>query len=325
LILITGGAGYIGSHTNKILSEKGYKTVVFDNLERGNIRLVKWGEFVKGDLRNIEDIRKTFKKYKFKAVIHFAAYAYVGESVEFPDKYYENNVLGTLNLLKVMKEFGVNNIIFSSSCATYGIPKKIPISETTPQNPINPYGKSKLFSENIIKDFEQSYSIKHIILRYFNAAGADVEGEIGEIHDPETHLIPLTIRSALNDNYQLKIFGSDYPTYDGTCIRDYIHVLDLAEAHFKGLEYLIEKEKSNIFNVGIGTGFSILDIIKTVNIVSKKKINYQFVDRRHGDPPTLIASNDKIKRILKWQPHFTNIEDIIKSAYNWHLKFYQIH
>ncbi len=320
MILITGGAGYIGSHTNKILSKKGYKTVVFDNLERGSIKLVKWGEFIKGDLRNIEDIRNTFKKYKFNAVIHFAAYAYVGESVEFPDKYYENNVLGTLNLLKVMKEFGVKNIIFSSSCATYGIPEKVPISENTPQNPINPYGRSKLFSENIIKDFEQGYGIKYIILRYFNAAGADIEGEIGEIHNPETHLIPLTIFAAIGLIEKLNVFGNDYSTKDGTCIRDYIHVLDLAEAHVKALEYLLREKKSDIFNVGIGVGFSILDIIKTVNKISNKKINYIFVERRPGDPSILIASNKKIKKNLNWQPKFTNIEDIIKSAYNWHLK-----
>ncbi len=320
MILITGGAGYIGSHTNKILSKKGYKTVVFDNLERGSIKLVKWGNFIKGDLRNIEDIRNTFKKYKFNAVIHFAAYAYVGESVEFPDKYYENNVLGTLNLLKVMKEFGVKNIIFSSSCATYGIPEKVPISENTPQNPINPYGRSKLFSENIIKDFEQSYGIKYIILRYFNAAGADTEGEIGEIHNPETHLIPLTIFAAIGLIEKLNVFGNDYPTKDGTCIRDYIHVSDLAEAHVKALEYLLREKKSDIFNVGIGVGFSILDIIKTVNKISNKKINYIFVERRPGDPSILIASNKKIKKILNWQPKFIKIEDIIKSAYNWHLK-----
>lgn len=320
MILITGGAGYIGSHTNKMLSQKGYKTIVFDNLERGHLDFVKWGEFFKGDLRNIEDIEEVFRQYSFKAVIHFAAYAYVGESVENPDMYYENNVLGTLNLLKVMKKYKVKNIIFSSSCATYGIPQKIPITESTPQEPINPYGKSKLFSENMIKDFAESFGLKYVILRYFNAAGADLEGEVGELHHPETHLIPLAIYSALGKIDRLQVFGRDYPTKDGTCIRDYIHVFDLADAHIKSLEYLLDGGSSEVFNVGIGTGFSVQEVIEAVNKVTAKKVNYEYSSRRPGDPPMLVASKEKISKVLKWQPRFTHIEQIIQSAYNWHVK-----
>lgn len=320
MILITGGAGYIGSHTNKMLSQKGYKTIVFDNLERGHLDFVKWGEFFKGDLRNIEDIEEVFRQYSFKAVIHFAAYAYVGESVENPDMYYENNVLGTLNLLKVMKKYKVKNIIFSSSCATYGIPQKIPITESTPQEPINPYGKSKLFSENMIKDFAESFGLKYVILRYFNAAGADLEGEVGELHHPETHLIPLAIYSALGKIDRLQVFGRDYPTKDGTCIRDYIHVFDLADAHIKSLEYLLDGGSSEVFNVGIGTGFSVQEVIEAVNKVTAKKVNYEYSSRRPGDPPMLVASKEKISKVLNWQPRFTHIEQIIQSAYNWHVK-----
>jgi UDP-glucose 4-epimerase len=320
VILITGGAGYIGSHTNKMLSQKGYKTIVFDNLERGHLDFVKWGEFFKGDLRNIEDIEEVFRQYSFKAVIHFAAYAYVGESVENPDMYYENNVLGTLNLLKVMKKYKVQNIIFSSSCATYGIPQKIPITENTPQVPINPYGKSKLFSENMIKDFAESFGLKYVILRYFNAAGADLEGEVGELHHPETHLIPLAIYSALGKIDRLQVLGRDYPTKDGTCIRDYIHVFDLADAHIKSLEYLLGGGSSEVFNVGIGTGFSVQEVIEAVNKVTAKKVNYEYSSRRPGDPPMLVASKEKISKVLKWQPRFTHIEQIIQSAYNWHVK-----
>ncbi len=321
MILITGGAGYIGSHTNKILNQQGYKTVIFDNLERGHLEFVKWGKFFKGDLRNIEDIRDCFKKYpNIKAVIHFAAYAYVGESVQYPDMYYENNVLGTLNLLRVMQEFGVNNMVFSSSCATYGIPRKIPISEDIPQNPINSYGKSKLLSEQIIKDFAKSYGLKYIILRYFNAAGADPDCEIGEWHEPETHLIPLTIFATIGKTPGLKIYGSDYPTKDGTCIRDYIHVMDLANAHLKSLEYLLSNGESDEFNVGLGRGYSVKEIVAAVEKVVGKVCNYDYVDRRAGDPPILIASNEKIINKLKRFPKFDDIELIIKTAYEWHIK-----
>ncbi len=321
MILITGGAGYIGSHTNKILNQQGYKTIVFDNLERGHLEFVKWGEFLNDDLRNIEEIRDCFKKYpNIKAVIHFAAYAYVGESVQYPDMYYENNVKGTLNLLKVMQEFGVKNIVFSSSCATYGIPTKIPISENTSQNPINPYGKSKLFSEQIIKDFAKSYGLKYIILRYFNAAGADPDCEIGEWHEPETHLIPLAIFATIGKTPGLKIYGSDYPTKDGTCIRDYIHVIDLANAHLRSLEYLLSNGESDEFNVGLGKGYSVKEVITPVEKVVGKGCNYDYADRRAGDPPILIASNEKIMKKLKWFPKYDDIELIIKTAYEWHIK-----
>jgi UDP-glucose 4-epimerase len=319
MILITGGAGYIGSHTNKLLNKKGYKTVVFDNLERGHFDFVKWGEFFKGDLRNIEDVRNVFDKYNIRAVIHFAAYAYVGESVVEPEKYYRNNVFGTLNLLSVMKDYGVKNIIFSSSCATYGIPSEIPIKENTYQNPINPYGKTKLFCEQMIKDFTKSYDFKYVILRYFNAAGADPDCEIGELHDPETHLIPLVIKGALDSNYYLNVYGDNYDTKDGTCIRDYIHVMDLADGHLKGLEYLINSGVSDEFNLGIGKGYSVIDIINVTEEIIGTKVKFNISERRDGDPPILVASNEKIKRVLGWKPYFEEIKPIIETAYNWYL------
>lgn len=322
MILITGGAGYIGSHVNKELCKKGYKTLIFDSLVYGHKELVKWGEFILGDLENIEHLRLLFKKYSIKAVMDFAAFAYVGESVKNPQKYYINNVKNTLNLLEVMLENKVKYFIFSSSCATYGLPIKIPIPENHPQNPINPYGQSKLMIERILKDYDNAYGLKYISLRYFNAAGADPDCEIGEWHNPETHLIPLVFDVAIGKRKEIKIFGTNYNTPDKTCIRDYIHVTDLAKAHILALEYLLNKEKSEIFNIGNGNGFSVKEVIKASKEITKKHIIVVEGERRPGDPPILIGSVEKAKKILNWQPNYCDLYTIIETAWNWHKVLY---
>lgn len=317
MILIIGGAGYIGSHVNKILNLKSYKTIVFDNLVRGNRNLVKWGEFVLGDLGNKADIRRCFETYPITAAMHFGAFAYVGESVRHPLKYYINNVINTLNLLDVMVEFKVRYLIFSSSCTTYGLPSKVPIPEDHPQSPINPYGKSKLMVEGILQDCDKAYGMKHMILRYFNAAGADPDREIGEIHEPETHLIPLVIQTALGIKDSIQIFGTDYPTKDGTCIRDYVHVMDIADAHVKALEHLMQTNESNSFNLGNGEGYSVKEIISSINKISKMNVNIITADRRPGDPPILISDSKKARDVLKWRPQY-RLEKIIETAWEWH-------
>ena len=322
-ILVTGGAGYIGSHVVKELHNEGYKPIIFDNLSTGNKFALKWGNFIYGDLNNINSIRKIFSDYSIDAVMHFASYSIVGESVESPQKYYQNNVVGTLNLLSSMLEFNVKKIIFSSSCATYGIPQKIPITESHYQNPINPYGQTKLIIEKILSDFNNAYDLKYVSLRYFNAAGADPDCEIGECHIPETHLIPLVLDAALNEKNHIKIFGTDYPTKDGTCIRDYIHVTDLANAHILSLEYLLNGNVSDIFNLGNNTGFSVREVIDTATMITKQKINFISEKRRDGDSPILVGSADKIKDILRWKPKLNCLHDIIKTAWKWHLKTYK--
>lgn len=320
MILIVGGAGYIGSHINKELSKKGYKTIVFDNLSYGHKEFAKWGIFQEGDLGNIEEIRKVFKKYKIEAVMHFAAFTYVGESVEDPQKYYLNNVKNTLNLLKVMLEEDVKYFVFSSTCATYGNPIEIPITEKHPQNPINPYGRGKLMVENVLKDYSDAYGLKYASLRYFNAAGADVGGEIGELHDPETHLIPLILDAAAEKREDIKIFGTDYDTPDGTCIRDYIHVTDLADAHILALEYLKNGGKSDVFNLGNGNGFSVKEVIDEARKITGKNIKATEAPRRPGDPPVLIGSSQKAMEILNWEPKYDDLASIIETAWNWHKK-----
>lgn len=320
MIFIAGGAGYIGSHANKFLTKKGYKTIVFDNLVTGHSDFAKWGKFYKGDLSNIDDIDKVFKENKIEAVMHFSAFAYVGESVKEPAKYYINNVSNTINLLEVMKKYGVKYFIFSSTCATYGNPIKVPIDETHPQNPVNPYGRSKLMVEQILSDYDKAYGIKYINLRYFNASGADSDCEIGERHNPETHLIPLAIYNALGINKSITVFGTDYPTHDGTCIRDYIHVEDLANAHWLAFEYLKSKNSSDSFNLGNGEGFSVREIINVVEKISGKRLNVVEGMRREGDPPVLISRSEKAKKVLGWDTKYKNIEDIIETAYHWHKK-----
>jgi UDP-glucose 4-epimerase len=319
-ILVTGGAGYIGSQTNKALNRAGYETVVFDNLVYGHREHVKWGEFILGDLSDSEQIRQCFRKYPVSAVMHFSGFAYVGESVADPGKYYRNNVVNTLNLLDVMRESGVKYFIFSSTCSTYGVPVSLPITEEHPQRPVNPYGKSKLMIEEILKDYDQAYGIKHINLRYFNAAGADPEGEVGESHDPETHLIPLAIYAALGKNEDVKLFGADYPTKDGTCIRDYIHVADLADAHIKALEYLETTGKSDSFNLGNGSGYSVREVIDAVRKISGRDFRVIEERRRDGDPPVLVGSNEKAGKMLRWAPGYTDLEEVVETAWRWHKK-----
>jgi UDP-glucose 4-epimerase len=318
MILIVGGAGYIGSHINKELSKLGYETVIFDSLVKGHKEAVKWGELFEGDLGNIEQIREVFKKYKIDAVIHFAAFIEVGESVKDPQKYYQNNVKNTLNLLQVMLENDVKKIIFSSTAATFGNPQYTPIDEKHPQVPINPYGQAKLMVEKVLSDYDVAYGLKYVALRYFNACGADADTDIGENHNPESHLIPLILDAAIGKREDIKIFGTDYPTPDGTCVRDYIHVTDLAQAHILALKKLLDGDESDNFNLGNGKGFSVKEVIEAAKKVTG--INFKVVEteKRAGDPPVLVADSKKAKEILGWKPQFADIETIISSAWKWH-------
>ncbi len=317
-ILVCGGAGYIGSHINKELHKEGYETVVFDNLIYGHREAVKWGSFIEGDLKNTEDIEECFKRFKIDAVFHFAAYAYVGESVTDPEKYYYNNVANTLNLLKVMRKYACNKIIFSSTCATYGEPERVPITEDMPQNPINPYGATKLMMERIFKDYHRAYGLEYAVLRYFNAAGCDPDGEIGESHDPETHIIPLVLDAAGGQRPDIKVFGTDYDTKDGSCIRDYIHVTDLASAHLLALHHLEDGKESDFFNLGNAKGTSVLEVIDSVKRVTGKDFKVTLSERRPGDPAVLVGSSEKAAKILNWKPRFADIDTIVEHAWKWH-------
>ena len=319
-VLVTGGAGYIGAHACKALAGAGYLPITYDNLVYGHSQSVKWGPLEEGDIGDRLRLETVLQKYKPSAVMHFAAYAYVGESVENPAKYYHNNVTGSLTLLQSMRNCGINRIIFSSTCATYGMPEQIPIGETHPQNPINPYGRSKLMIEWILQDFATAYGLNFVSLRYFNAAGADPDADIGEDHNPETHLIPLVLDAAQDRKNQLKIFGTDYDTTDGTCIRDYIHVSDLADAHLLALEYLRDGGESKVFNLGNGNGFSVREVIATARQITGCDISCAESARRPGDPPVLIGSSDKIRKILGWNPVHNSLESIIETAWQWHKK-----
>jgi UDP-glucose 4-epimerase len=321
LILVTGGAGYIGSHAVQALERAGYQVIIIDNLVYGHRDLVEnnfQAKLVVGDISDRQLLANLFANYQIDAVMHFAAYAYVGESVSEPAKYYHNNVLGTITLLDVMREYGINNIVFSSTCATYGVPQYIPIDEDHPQNPINPYGFSKLVIERVLKDYDLAYGIRSVVFRYFNAAGADPNGSLGEDHSPETHLIPLVLQVANGQEDQVAIFGTDYDTPDGTCIRDYIHVSDLATAHVLGLKYLLEHQESHSFNLGNGNGFSVKEVINTAQKITNKKISIIERDRRLGDPPILIGSSTKASQILGWKPQYADLETIIEHAWRWH-------
>ncbi|NBJ94038.1 UDP-glucose 4-epimerase GalE [Parablautia muri] len=319
-VLVCGGAGYIGSHVNKQLYKEGYETVVFDNLIYGHWEAVKWGHFIQGDLKNLDEIEAVFKEYNIEAVFHFAAFAYVGESVVKPEKYYYNNVTNTLNLLHVMKKYGCNKLIFSSTCATYGEPERVPITEEMKQNPINPYGASKLMVERIFQDYNKAYGLKFVVFRYFNAAGADPEGEIGESHTPETHLIPLVLDAASGKRRDIKVFGTDYATPDGSCIRDYIHVYDLATAHLLALHYLEEGKESNFFNLGNALGTSVLEVVKTVKKVTGRDFTVTLAERRAGDPARLVGSSEKAQKMLGWKPIYGDIDIIVEHAWKWHEK-----
>ena len=322
-ILVTGGAGYIGSHTVLALQNQGYQIIVLDNLIYGHRELIEIFPAVKlivGDINDAQLLKNIFSTYDITAVIHFAAYAYVGESITDPRKYYRNNVVGSLTLLEAMVDHGINKIVFSSTCATYGIPDTVPITEDQLQNPINPYGTSKLAVEKILLDFSKAYGFKSVIFRYFNATGADPKGRVGEDHTPETHLIPLILYTALGKRSQINIYGTDYSTPDGTCIRDYIHVSDLAQAHILGLEYLLQGGNTNIFNLGNGNGFSVREMIETAQLVTNRPIKVLEGDRRPGDPPILVGSSAKAHRILGWQPQYPLAKDILHHAWSWHQK-----
>lgn len=320
MILIVGGAGYIGSQVNKILSENGYETVVFDNLVKGHKELVKWGKLEVGDLKNIDEIEAVFNKYNIEAVFNFAAFIEVGESVIDPEKYYFNNVVTTLNLLSVMRKHNVNKIIFSSTAATFGMPQYTPIDELHPQSPINPYGKTKLMIENIFMDFETAYGLQYVVFRYFNACGADSSGQIGEWHEPESHVIPILLEVANGKREFFTLYGDDYETPDGTCIRDYVHVEDLALAHLLGLKHLLSTGICKFYNLGSGSGYSNKEVVESVKAVTGKDFEVRVGPRRAGDPAILTASSDKIKKELGWKPKYTNINDIVKTAWQWSLK-----
>lgn len=319
-ILITGGAGYIGSHANCWLSSQGCRTVVLDNLVYGHREFVQWGEFVQGDILDGELLDSVFTQYHVDAVMHFAAFAYVGESVSNPAKYYRNNVSGALSLMGAMVRNGVNKLIFSSTCATYGVPRVVPFDESCPQAPINPYGRTKLMIEQAMADYGHAYGLRSIALRYFNAAGADPEGRIGEWHVPETHLIPLTLLAARDPERTITIFGTDYDTPDGTCVRDYIHVMDLAQAHVLALEYLMDGGESDVFNLGNGNGFSVREVIDCAEKISGRAIRTLESERRAGDPPILIGSSEKIISKLGWKPEFASLDAIMGTAWRWHSK-----
>ncbi|MBG0742643.1 MAG: UDP-glucose 4-epimerase GalE [Cylindrospermopsis raciborskii KL1] len=322
-VLVTGGAGYIGSHAVKALLQDGYHVLILDNLVYGHRDLVEQVlqvELIQGDIQDIPLLNSIFQRYKVEVVMHFSAYAYVGESVTDPAKYYRNNVVGTLSLLEAMLGASIDKFVFSSTCATYGVPQFIPLTEEHPQHPINPYGATKLMVERILSDFDVAYGLKYVSFRYFNAAGADPSGILGEDHNPETHLIPLVLQTALGKRSSISIFGTDYPTPDGTCIRDYIHVTDLANAHILGLEYLLQGGTSTVFNLGNGNGFSVREVIAAGEEVTGNNIPITECDRRPGDPPILIGSSEKAKKILGWQPVYPDIKEIVSHAWNWHQK-----
>lgn len=317
-ILVTGGAGYIGSHTVAALLERGEEVVVIDNLQTGHRDALLGGKLYEGDLRDKELLKKLFAENEIEGVIHFAANSLVGESMENPGKYYDNNMYGTLCLLEAMNEANVRRIVFSSTAATYGEPEKTPIEETDRTEPTNVYGETKLMMERMIRWYDRVLNVRYVALRYFNAAGAHDSGKIGEDHRPETHLIPIVLQTALGQRSHISVFGEDYPTKDGTCVRDYLHVSDLADAHLRAIDYLKNGGASDVFNLGSGSGFSVREIIETARRVTGKEIPVKTEPRRAGDPAILIASSHKARTVLGWSPARENIETIISSAWNWH-------
>lgn len=322
MILVTGGAGYIGSHCVLALLSKGFEVRIFDNLSTGHKQIVdrlsKFGQidFVEGDLTNEKDLKHLFARSSVDAVIHFASFSQVGESMTNPAKYYRNNVYGTMNLLDAMLEHNVDKIVFSSTAATYGEPVYTPIDENHPQNPINTYGRTKLMIENIMDDYDRAYGLKSVRLRYFNVAGADSQSRVGEWHDPETHLIPNILKSVFSGGKTFQMFGTDYPTKDGTCVRDYINVEDLAEAHILALNYLLDGGSTNFFNLGTNEGSTVKEVFKVCEDITNKKISVDVKGRRAGDPAALVAENKKAKETLGWSPR-NNLTDSVKTAYVW--------
>jgi len=316
-ILVTGGAGYIGSHTCKALRRAGFNPVTYDNLARGNAESVKWGPLEIGDLADGARFREVLAQLKPAAVVHFAAFAYVGESNLNPTLYYQNNFGGTLALLEAMREFDVAKIVFSSSCTVYGVPKLVPISEDAPYAPISPYGSTKMFCEQMLKDCAAAFPMSFIALRYFNAAGADPDGEIGECHVPETHAIPLLLEGAAGECQSFTMFGDDYPTADGTCVRDYVHVSDLADAHVKAVRALLDGAQSTVLNLGTGHGWSVRELVSSVREVTGCEVSVQVGPRRPGDPPVLIADASRARRQLGWQPRYGELNTLVRHAWAW--------
>jgi len=319
-ILVTGGAGYIGSHVVKDLIENDYDVITVDNLKKGHKKAVLGGKLIVGDITDLEFLKEVFSYNEIEAVVHLAADSLVGESMENPGKYYHNNFDNGIKLLDVMLEHGVKNIVFSSTAAVYGEPQQVPIKEDHPIKPTNPYGESKYFFEKAMERYNKLFDLNYMSLRYFNAAGADPSGEIGEDHDPETHLIPLVLDTALGKRDKLYIFGNDYDTRDGTCVRDYIHVNDLAKAHILALQALMQGKDSGIYNLGNGEGYTVREVIETARKVTNKEIPAENSSRREGDPAVLIASSKKIKNELNWQADYPELEKIIETAWNWHQK-----
>lgn len=315
-VFVTGGAGYVGSHCAKAFAKAGWDVVSYDNLARGHRDLVKWGPLIEGDILDAERLDTALKNTQPNAVAHFAALAYVQESTTSPDAYYRTNVIGTHNLLEAMRRRNIDQMVFSSSCATYGIHDGL-ITEDTTQNPINPYGETKLACERMIQSYGQAFDLRSVILRYFNAAGCDPEGETGERHDPEPHVIPLAIKGAMDGSFTFNILGGDYDTPDGTCVRDYVHVSDLADAHAKALAYLESGGASDIFNLGTGHGHSVLELADAVSDIAGKPVPRVITDRRPGDPPRLVASADKAKRILNWSAQQSDLQTILSTAWAW--------
>ncbi len=320
-VMVTGGAGYIGSHVVKLLGEYGYDVLVYDDMSNGNPWAVLYGDLVEGNVGDEGKVSKVLKEFSPDIVLHFAAFIQVNESVNDPIKYYENNTLNTLRLIKTMLKNGVNKLIFSSTAAVYGIPSDLPVKEEHPLSPINPYGQSKTFVELMLKDISYAMGLKYISLRYFNVAGADPECKIGQAYRESTHLITRALKTAKGEYEKLQIFGTDYPTKDGTCIRDYIHVMDLAEAHILAMEYLNEYNKGNVFNCGYGHGFTVKEVVDMAKEVTRVDFLVEETDRREGDPPELVADSSKIKRELEWKPKYDDLEFIIKTAWEWEKKF----
>jgi UDP-glucose 4-epimerase len=318
-VLVVGGAGYIGSHTCLDLANKGYKPVVYDNFSNGHREFVKWGPAEEGDIRDRARLDEVLARHKPAAILHFAALIEVGESVKDPVSFYENNVIGTLTLLAAAQAAGIKAFVFSSTCATYGLPESLPLDETHRQAPINPYGRTKYIVEQALSDYDQYKELRSVVLRYFNAAGADFEGRIGEWHQPETHAIPLAIDAALGRRDGFKVFGTDYETRDGTCVRDYIHVLDLADAHVRAVEYLLNGGSSVALNLGTGTGTTVKELLGAIETVSNRPFPVEYVGRRAGDSHTLVANNDKARAVLGWVPQY-DLSQIIRSAWDWHAK-----
>lgn len=317
-VLVTGGAGYVGSHTCKVLAAAGYTPVTYDNLSRGFSEAVQWGPLEVGDIGDASTLGAVIKKHAPDAVLHFAAYAYVGESVMQPGNYWKNNFGATLCLLDQIRAHKIDKLVFSSTCSIYGDPQQLPINERHPKHPINPYAKTKWAVEQMLTDFEYAYGIKSVALRYFNAAGADSEGEVGEMHDPETHLIPLVLQVAAGDRKQIEIFGDDYPTEDGTCVRDYIHVTDLADAHVRSLEYLKQGGRSTAFNLGTGKGYSVAEVVEAVKRITGCKVKTKTSGPRVGDPHTLVSASALAKKELSWSPGYSDMDTIIATAWEWY-------